>query len=223
MNNAQYKTIIFDCDGVVLDSNRIKTEAFRQATLQYGETAADALVMHHVANGGVSRYAKFIYFVDKILPVYAPGKQPGDDGPGLDALLATYATNVRTGLLTCAVAYGLIALREATAKSSWMIVSGGDQEELRDIFTARRLDTLFDGGIFGSPAVKHDIVNRELQAGNIIRPALFLGDSRLDHEVASAFELDFVFVSEWSEFSGWPEYCEYHHIPVIRSISELID
>ncbi|NLC22432.1 MAG: HAD family hydrolase, partial [Halomonadaceae bacterium] len=30
-----YLTLVFDCDGVVLDSNRVKTEAFYQATLPY--------------------------------------------------------------------------------------------------------------------------------------------------------------------------------------------
>ena len=29
MNLTPYKTLIFDCDGVLLDSNHIKTNAFR--------------------------------------------------------------------------------------------------------------------------------------------------------------------------------------------------
>jgi len=54
-----YKTLVFDCDGVVLNSNKIKTQAFYEATKQFGHESAQALVDYHVANGGISRYAKF--------------------------------------------------------------------------------------------------------------------------------------------------------------------
>ena len=53
---SRYKTLVFDCDGVVLNSNSVKTSAFYKAALAYGEVAATALVEYHVANGGVSRY-----------------------------------------------------------------------------------------------------------------------------------------------------------------------
>ena len=69
----RYLTLIFDCDGVVLDSNRVKTEAFRAAAMPWGRAAAEALVANHVANGGVSRYEKFASFLEHILPEQAPG------------------------------------------------------------------------------------------------------------------------------------------------------
>lgn len=48
-------TLVFDCDGVVLNSNRIKTEAFRVVAAPYGDAAAGALVQYHLAHGGISR------------------------------------------------------------------------------------------------------------------------------------------------------------------------
>ena len=59
---SQYATCVFDCDGVVLDSNQIKTQAFYNATQSYGHEFADQLVNYHLKNGGVSRYEKFEYF-----------------------------------------------------------------------------------------------------------------------------------------------------------------
>lgn len=215
---TSYRTLVFDCDGVVLDSNRVKTDAFYQAALPYGEAAAQALVAYHVANGGISRYAKFAWFLDEIVPAEVPGVT----GPGLDALLSGYAGAVRKGLMTCAITPGLAALRQATSDARWLIVSGGDQAELREIFAARDLAPLFDGGIFGSPDTKDTILTREIAAGAIVQPALFLGDSRYDHVAASRAGLDFVFVSGWSEFSGWSEYLRDNELPEVKTVRVLL-
>ena len=56
LNLSSYKTIIFDCDGVILNSNKIKTEAFYNVTATYGIEAANELVSYHKLNGGISRY-----------------------------------------------------------------------------------------------------------------------------------------------------------------------
>lgn len=218
MNISKYTTLVFDCDGVVLDSNQIKTEAFRTAAQPFGEAAAEALVAHHVANGGISRYAKFAHFIDYILPRHAPG-QPE---PETEQMLATFAAEVRAGMERCSVAEGLEDLRKATADACWLIVSGGDQAELRNIFEQRRLARLFDGGIFGSPDTKAKILEREIHQGNVRFPALFLGDSRHDHEAALGSGLDFVFVHRWTEFQGWKAYCRAHSVNVIRQLGDLL-
>lgn len=219
---SDYSTLVFDCDGVVLDSNRIKTDAFRIAALPWGEAAAEALVAHHVVNGGVSRYAKFAYFLEYIVPDHAPRATLGLDGPDLETLLRSYAEAVRSGLMACNVAEGLSELRAATPNARWLIVSGGDQTELREIFAARGFDAHFDGGIFGSPDTKHHILARELDAGTIRTPALFLGDSRLDHEAAARAGLDFVFIHGWTEMSDWVAFTDHEELPNTRYLSELI-
>jgi len=221
LNLSDYATFVFDCDGVVLDSNRIKTEAFRTTALPWGAAAAQALVDHHIAHGGVSRFAKFRHFIESILPDHTPGAMPGRDGPNLEALLAAYAGAVQDGLLTCAVAEGLDALRAATPGARWLIVSGGAQDELRRVFAARGLTAYFDGGIFGSPDTKDTILAREQAAGTIRNPALFLGDSRYDHQAAAAANLDFLFVSGWSEVINWQSYVDHHGIPYVKSLGGM--
>lgn len=213
-----YSTLVFDCDGVVLDSNKVKTQAFYQAALPYGEAAAQALVQYHVAHGGVSRYKKFAHFLDVLVPEHSSST----DGPDLDALLAAYAAAVQEGLLQCQIAEGLAELRAATPNARWLIVSGGDQAELRDVFAQRDIAEWFDGGIFGSPDTKDDILARELANGNITGRALFIGDSRYDHVASSAAGLDFVFVSQWSEFPNWQAYCAEHQLAQVHSIKDLL-
>jgi phosphoglycolate phosphatase-like HAD superfamily hydrolase len=210
-----WATWVFDCDGVILDSNRIKTEAFREVALPYGDAAAQALVAFHVAHGGVSRYAKFAHFLSHIL---GRGHAPE---PEVAALAAAYGEQVYLKLLDCPMAEGLAALRAACPGAGWMVVSGSDQAELRRVFAARGLDALFDQGIYGSPANKDEILARELATGTIKQPALFVGDSRYDHEAATRAGLHFVFASRWSEFHEWPQYCAAHHIPVVAGVAAL--
>ncbi|WP_010316257.1 HAD family hydrolase [Synechococcus sp. CB0205] len=222
INIKNYSTLLFDCDGVVLDSNRMKTEAFHSAALPWGVNAAEALVGHHVANGGISRHRKFAHFLDAILPEHCPGAVPGVDGPGLDELLASYAQAVRGGLMTCSVTEGLEALRAKTAHANWCIVSGGDQAELREIFAARGLDHFFNGGIFGSPDNKDSILAREMACGTIKKPALFLGDSRYDYEAAQRAGFDFVFVSGWSELREWERFVKYNKLESVNVAGDLL-
>lgn len=218
---TDYTTLVFDCDGVVLDSNKVKTEAFYQATLPYGKAAAQAMVDHHVANGGVSRYKKFAHFLEQIVPDHAEQRNPAEQAPDLEALLQAYAGHVREGLLSCEVAPGLEALREQTPNARWLIVSGGDQAELRDVFASRGIAEWFDGGIFGSPDTKDEILARELTSGNIQPPALFLGDSKYDYQAASAAGLDFVFLSGWSEVADWQRWVTSEGITVRQNIRAL--
>lgn len=190
-----YRTWVFDCDGVILNSNRVKTDAFFYAALPYGEEAASSLVNYHIQHGGVSRYAKFEYFLLRIVgrsDIFA------DE---LEGLLKAYAQRVAQGLLNCEIADGLFELRAQTEDSRWLVVSGGDQAELRKIFEERKLSALFDGGVFGSPDNKDQILERELRSGQIEHPAIFVGDSQYDYEAATRAGLDFIYLSDWSESS----------------------
>ncbi len=206
---------MFDCDGVVLNSNRIKTEAFRLVATPYGEAAAGALVQYHLAHGGISRYKKFEHLLTTIL------ERPCEQEV-LQSLAAAYSVQVRAALLQCEVTQGLHALRDATSHCAWMMVSGSDETELRWVLESRGLDKIFDKGIFGSPASKDEIFARETQAGNLDVNAIYIGDSQYDHQAASRANLPFIFASDWTEFREWQSYCNAHEIPVIAKACDLV-
>lgn len=216
--STSYATLVFDCDGVVLNSNKVKTKAFYQAALPYGKDAAEAMVDYHVAHGGISRYKKFAYFVERIVPDIAPRA----NGPDLDTLLMRYADEVRQGLLTCEVAEGLSLLRKQTLNARWLIVSGGDQAELRDVFKRRGLADMFDGGIFGSPDAKEVILEREIAKSNIQFPALFIGDSKYDHQAASQAGLDFLFLTNWTEVNNHHDWCAREKLSFCCKLNDLL-
>ncbi len=214
MDLSQYQALVFDCDGVVLNSNEVKTQAFYDATLGFGEDKAQAMVSYHVENGGVSRYLKFEYFIKEIL------KQSVTNAL-LEELLGRFASEVVAGLMQSEIAEGLNELRKKTSHAKWLIVSGGDQDELHKIFAARGLSDLFDGGIFGSPDSKEIILGRELSNNNIKAPALFLGDSKYDFQSSTQAGLDFVFLTEWTEVADWKEWAQMNRINTLAKVSDL--
>ena len=212
----KYKTIVFDCDGVVLDSNIVKTEAYFRTAKNLGHTdaQAQALVDYHVKLGGISRYHKFEWYLREVL------SQPVTKH-AVQILLDDFSRELEVGLMQCAVADGLQALREATPNANWMILSGGDQQEIRTLFAKRDLAKYFDGGLFGSPDNKDEVLAREKACGNVQMPALFLGDSKYDFEAANRAGLDFVFMSDWTEVADWQAYCADNNIVVLNAIKQL--
>ena len=196
----KYKSIIFDCDGVILNSNQVKTNAFRQVFEKYNINAVDEFIKYHRSNGGVSRYIKIEKFLKNILPKYYENKSFNEDE--LNMLLQSYSNQCKESLLKCEVTKDLSILRKITGNIPWLIISGGDQFELREIFNKKGLTSFFNGGIFGSPEKKTEIIKREIANGIIQFPALMLGDSKLDHIAAKSNNIDFLFVYKWTDFKS---------------------
>ena len=63
------KAIIFDFDGVILDSVNVKTLAFRQLYAKYGKKVQKSVEKYHLENGGISRFEKFKYFHKQFLNI----------------------------------------------------------------------------------------------------------------------------------------------------------
>lgn len=196
VNISEYETIIFDCDGVILNSNEIKTNAFYKVARVYGHLPAQKLKEYHQSNGGISRYEKFKYLFSNILA------RPERNNE-INHLVESYSNEVYKDLLQCEIADKLNELRELTKNANWMVVSGSDQIELRNVFSRRGLDTYFNFGIFGSPHNKIEILQREINFGNISQNSLFIGDTLYDYEAAKTVSIDFVFLSKWSEVKDW--------------------
>ena len=55
------------------------------------------------------------------------------------------------------------------------------------------------------------------------KKAVFLGDSRYDYEVAEFFDLSFIFVSNWTDFSQWRPFFEGKKVTRIEQISDLVE
>ena len=215
MDLDKYQTIIFDCDGVILNSNFQKIEAYRKAAISYGanDQQAQALVDHHIALTGISRHIKFNYFLTDIM-------HESVTEPAMNHLLKALNEQVLSLLEKCEIAQGLFELRQKTKKVKWMVASWGDEKELNHLFKEKKIDQFFDEGIYGSPASKHEIIETQQKKHNFL-PALFLGDSLYDIQTAQKYNLDFIFVSGWTDLADWKKICNDAGIKTIKKISDL--
>ena len=191
-----YDYAVFDCDGVILDSNRLKTEAFARALEGDSEKYVDKMIAYHKANGGVSRYKKFRYYFQEINP-------HEDVEKNAKKAISRFAEIVQKGLIKCNHIPGVLDFINDVKKKglSLFVVSGSDGEELREVFNKRKIDSLFSA-IYGSPPTKTENMKKVKSRVGAQTKGIFFGDSRSDLEVAEEFGLDFIFVkgvSEWRE------------------------
>lgn len=191
----------FDCDGVLLDSNGLKTSAFYRVTEAYGAHAANALVEYHVAHGGMSRYHKFDYFFRSIVKMESYHDE-------YEQLVRAYATVVRQELCECPEVPGvreLLAVLHERDNTRLFVISGGDQDELRWVLRQRGFHTYFET-IWGSPVGKAENMERlcqQVEWDPSRRSGVVIGDSQIDYDIACANGFDFVMVYGCTEWRNW--------------------
>ena len=215
---SKYKNLFFDCDGVILNSNKIKTEAFKEVVSNYGEKVSTELQNYHIKNGGISRYKKFNYFLDKI----AIDHGIEVNSISVNKLVEDYSRIVKNKLLKCEVCSQIINYRKYS-KAIWFIVSGSDQDELIEVFKQRKLNKVFDGGIYGSPLSKDEIF-RDIFKEKMIEKSksIYLGDSKYDYIAAKNIGIDFIFLSKWSEFREIKKFSNANNIDLYKEFNDLI-
>lgn len=215
---------VFDCDGVILDSNRIKTDAFHSCTAaKYGESAARELVNYHVKNGGISRFKKFEWFLKEVLKKdFEPSEH--------ETLCLSYGEEVKSKLLEASYTKGFLNVldRLNTSGKHVYVVSGGFQDELRDVFETRGLSNKFTA-IYGSPTDKLSILQSLKDQGIALEKGIFFGDAKADFTAALSQNMTFVFVTGYSEALDWLKTYQMEHahdaaktFQTIHDFSELL-
>jgi phosphoglycolate phosphatase-like HAD superfamily hydrolase len=192
------ETVIFDFDGVVLDSNRLKTDAFGTVLAEAGFSAGavERFLAYQTRNFGRSRYLLF----DDFLRDFA-GDEMGDRDR--DHLLAAFGRACVDGYGQVAETDGvrdlLDALRAVGARL--FVASGSDQEELRGVVAARGLAAYFED-VLGSPMRKTDCVRAILQGlgdpERVAGGAWFVGDAVADLQAAEDHSVPFVYLRRYS-------------------------
>ena len=207
MNFFNYESYIFDCDGVLLNSNFIKSEAFFETMQEHGQTHAEDFLKYHEANPGLSRYVKFEHYLKNVLGLVDWEMQ-------MQRALQKFSTIMNRLKLGCQTTEGieqvLDELREANKQI--FVSSGGDQEEVRMLLKMKNVSGLFDG-IFGSPNTKFqhiDEIKKEYQLGSTV----FIGDGKSDFETASHYKMSFVWINNYSYLKDQYSFLENYSEPL---------
>ncbi|MFA4955750.1 MAG: HAD-IA family hydrolase [Candidatus Methanoperedens sp.] len=177
--------IIFDFDGVIIESFDIKTHAFRELFKMYPDEV-DEIVEYHQQNGGVSRYKKFKHIYSQIL------KQPLDEKTCME-LGKKFSNLVVEEVIKCSYVPGVLEfIREKSRIMELFVASGTPEDELNSIMSARGISKYFKG-IYGSPDTKSEIIQEILNMEKInCKDVVFIGDTINDYNEACKVGVPFM-------------------------------
>ena len=178
-------TLIFDFDGVIVESIPLKTAAFREV-FSFVPDHLDEIIAYHLENGGMSRYNKFRYiYADILHEPLTPDVE--------EHLAGEYVRLIFDAMLTVPYVEGAEdLLRDCSGALPLYIVSATPEGEMREI--ARRRDlTGYFVRIYGSPKTKVECIREILEeTGAAPGEALFIGDAPNDWEAAYETGVRFV-------------------------------
>ncbi len=178
--------LLLDFDGVVVDSVKVKVDAYLQ--IYHGEAADKlrAVAAHQRLHGGVTRSVMFRYFETEIF-----GRSVSDES--IRALSAAYTQQVHAAVLGSPLIPGARALLErARGHAAVHVISGTPQEELDDIVVRRGLAPYFVSWR-GAPTTKiaafREIIENRAYAPERV---LAIGDALTELEAATTLGIPFL-------------------------------
>ena len=182
---TKLKVVVFDFDGVILESLQVKTDAFR-SLFEHEPEHVERIVQLHVENPGVSRYDKFRTIYRDYL------RRPLDDAE-MARLDERFSALVFERVVACDFVAGALSfLERVSERHDLYVASATPEQELARIVEARGLASFF-AGVGGSPRTKEEIVREVLDEGGLDpSEAVFIGDAMTDLLAARATGVPFV-------------------------------
>jgi phosphoglycolate phosphatase-like HAD superfamily hydrolase len=212
MKTAAWHAIIFDFDGVVVESGEIKTQAFANLYRDYGETVMAEVAKYHVLNGGMSRYEKFRYFQEKLLE--KPPLTP-DEERQLDRRFSELV--MEAVIASDAVPGAAELIRKEAGRIPLFVASGTPEEELNTIVIRRGLASYFTA-VRGSPTPKQRLIADILSVyGLSAERVLMIGDALIDYQSAQLNNVSFLGRVRPGDENPFPA-----HVDVLQDLNPLL-
>jgi len=198
MSSLRYQVLALDFDGVIVDSNDIKTKAIFTLFSAEAPRHVDAAVAFHKKHLGLNRLRKFELIFRDIIGQALPEKEA-------KRLADEFGNLVKNRVAECELMPGAEdVLKQFSGRIPIYIVSATPEEELLEILRRQSLLSYFKG-IFGSPTTKGDALRKICRAHGLSpEELLFVGDSTLDFYAAQAASTDFIGIASASEPQSFP-------------------
>lgn len=215
-NLKQYDIVIFDCDGVLIDTNLLKCEAFGKSVSEYPESIVNRFVEHCKNTFGISRYVKFKEF-------FSDFAKEDFDEEKYHLFLNRYANLCKNLYYEANLTPGVERVLNELYNSGYklFVASGNDQEELIEVFENRNLKKYFLG-IYGSPRKKTECVSEILEK-NRGKRAVLIGDALSDLNVCRDHHIDFIYMNKFTvQSTEQDEVCRKEATLVIDTLEDLL-
>ena len=181
--------LVFDFDGVIADSNRLKSNAFKDTLDILNLPSSDQLVNYNKRHGGITALKKFEHYVENINP---------SCGIKASFLEDTFREIVSAQLPYQKFDEFLPELYKFHLRFTCHIISGGNQLEIDNYLKINNLASSFNGLVLGNPKSKQE--NFEYYSSRYTpKNSIYFGDSELDSIISKKFNMRFLFISHWSE------------------------
>jgi len=177
------KQIIFDFDGVIVNSHKIKTKGFYYIFRNYGKKNAQKAQTYHLKNTGSSRYVKFNYILKNIINIK---KIKNEQINQLDIAFSKYIENKFQKLK---INNNLLKFLKSEYKNyKFFISSGTPQRDINKILNKLNIGKYFVKA-YGSPSKKVNHI-KNIKKKNSLN--LFVGDSLEDYNSAKKMGIPFI-------------------------------
>ncbi len=176
----KYKTILWDFDGVLMDSMPIRDKGFEIVLEYYPHQQVEQLLAFHKENGGLSRYVKFRYFFEVIRNESVTDERVQELAKKFSYVMLQKLLNPKL-LIDDSCNF----VRTYGHKFNMHIVSGSDGDELNHICKELELSGYFRS-IHGSPTPKDRLVQDLLDQNKYSKAdTILIGDSINDFDAAT--------------------------------------
>ena len=180
------KNILFDFDGVILDSMPIRDYGFKEIFKDFDDDLVNKLLEYHNQNGGLSRYVKIKYFYNKLLKQEISEEKITNYADNFSKIMKIELVDKRY-----LIADTLKFIKESYKKYNLHIVSGSDEKELQYLCKELGIDSFFQS-VNGSPTHKNILVKNVLSVNRYIdSETILIGDSVNDYDAATENNLVF--------------------------------
>ena len=191
--------LVFDCDGVILDSASLKREAFAALYDDHPAAVRAAVAAYLGRRGGQPREVKFRHIEGQIL-----GRTPSQ--ARIDALCEQFRLRMQALMDSAPMIAGAMqALTQWRGRCPLVLLSATPQRELEDVVLRRGLAAQFDEVIGAPPdkvtALAGLLLRRCWQASTTV----MVGDSYNDYRAARSNATAFIGVGQHSEPSPFPQ------------------
>lgn len=177
--------LILDFDGIILESVRIKSDAFREL-FSFSPDHVDEIVKFHQKNGGMSRYEKFRYYYENILNEELTDKCFSYLSNRFSELVFNSVMNVPY------VAGAEEFLKWTKGRLPVYVVSATPEYELLQIVNSRRMSEYFIK-VCGAPVSKSDNIKKILASTGVSpESVLFVGDAINDWKASQETGVRFI-------------------------------